>query len=150
MTTNDTTATTEPMTVARQLAMLVGKENARTAIEAGWAAIRSLNAEHTNPLVHPGVADYVATAAILAAVEAGLCDTAELTTAHTEGAPSWDDCAAVANALTAAPGTGEIWRTHNGDITGEPLSLARVAVEALANAGRLAPSSAPASEAVAR
>lgn len=58
--------------------------------------------------------------------------------------PTWDDCATVANALTAAPGTGEIWRDHNGDITGAPLSLARVAVEALAAAGRLAPVEEPA------
>lgn len=52
--------------------------------------------------------------------------------------PSWDDCAAVADALIAAPGTGEIWRSSYGDIVGEPLSLARVAVEALVKAGRIA------------
>lgn len=52
--------------------------------------------------------------------------------------PTWDDCAMVANALNAAPGTGEIWRSTYGDIVGEPLSLARVAVEALTNAGRIA------------
>ncbi|WP_047892566.1 hypothetical protein [Micromonospora sp. RV43] len=50
---------------------------------------------------------------------------------------SWDDCATVANALSAAPGSGEIWRSSYGDIVGEPLSLARVAVEALSAAGRL-------------
>ncbi|GHJ11194.1 hypothetical protein TPA0907_55610 [Micromonospora humidisoli] len=58
--------------------------------------------------------------------------------AQVQGQPTWDDCATVADALTAAPGTGEVWRDHHGDITGAPLSLARVAVAALADAGRLA------------
>jgi len=57
----------------------------------------------------------------------------------TDGKPaeplSWEDCAAVADALKAAPGTGEIWRSSYGDIVGEPLSLAQVAVETLTTAG---------------
>ena len=40
-----TQPTTEPMTPARQLASLIGEDKARAAIEAGWRAIRELNAE---------------------------------------------------------------------------------------------------------
>lgn len=48
---------------------------------------------------------------------------------------SWEDCAAIANALVANVGQGEVWRDHNGDIVGEPIALARIAAAALADAG---------------
>lgn len=47
-----------------------------------------------------------------------------------------DHCTAVANALVAAAGTDEIWRTHHGDITGHPMTLARIAVDAYRQAAR--------------
>lgn len=71
------TTSTQPATEntpARQLAELVGDDNAQAAITAGWTAIKQINAD--NPTVHPGVADYVATAVILAALPS-LATTAE-------------------------------------------------------------------------
>jgi hypothetical protein len=62
---DDTTPPTD-MPPAQQLAELVGHDTARTLIQAGWDAVRA--AAFGRPdLVHPGVADYVATVAILGA-----------------------------------------------------------------------------------
>ncbi len=69
--------TAKSLTPARELSALIGDEMARTAIEAGWRAIRELNSGSAHPLVRPGVADYVATVVILATVEAGLADPKE-------------------------------------------------------------------------
>lgn len=52
---------------AQALAAHVGDESARSAIAAAWEALKRISAQRPD-LVHPGIGDYVAAAAVLGAV----------------------------------------------------------------------------------
>lgn len=78
---------------AEMLAEIIGRDSANSAIKAGWRAINEINAaQPSGPAVHPGVADYVATAVILAALPTLRADDSEMfRTAYLDVAKILDD-----------------------------------------------------------
>jgi hypothetical protein len=81
------------LTPARKLASIIGDDPARAAINAGFRALAHVKDE----LLHRGIADYVATVAILAYVELGQ------PTVVTMAAEQFDELAATLDVPDPAP-----------------------------------------------